>query len=101
MSYQLPAYFTVMKPTLPQVCTHYEIRKPVYHLPNTRHTFAEQSLRYCLIKHLNTERVYAYLVHSTSFLNYRMTINNDIINTYTAVCTCTIRGCYLHELTQH
>ena len=41
-----------MKPTLPQVCTRYEIRNPVYYLPNVRHTFAEQSLRYCLIKHL-------------------------------------------------
>ena len=26
MSGQLPAYFTVMKPTLPQVCTRYEIK---------------------------------------------------------------------------
>ena len=52
MSNQLPAYITVMKSTLPQVCTRYEIRNPVYHLPNVRHTFAEQSLRYCLIKHL-------------------------------------------------
>ena len=67
MSNQLPAYFTVMKSTLPQVCTRYEIRNPVYHLPNVRHTFAEQSLRYCLIKHLNTERGYADLVYSTSF----------------------------------
>ena len=34
-----------MKPTLPQVCTRYEIRNSVYHLPNARHTFAEQSLK--------------------------------------------------------
>ena len=64
-----------MKPTLPQVCTRYEIRNSVYHLPNARHTFAKQSLRYCLIKHLNTERGYADLVHSTSFLNYKIIIN--------------------------
>ena len=64
-----------MKPTLPQVCTRYDLRNPVYHLPNvtvchtTAHTFAEQSLslRYCLIKHLNTEGGYADLVHSTCF----------------------------------
>ena len=55
-----------MKPTLQQVCTRYEIRNPMYHLPNNaRHAFAEQSLRYCLIKHLNTEGGYADLVHST------------------------------------
>ena len=45
-SNQLSAFFTIMKPILPQVCTRYEIRNPVYHLPNVRHTFAEQSLRY-------------------------------------------------------
>ena len=58
-----------MKPTLPQVCTRYGIRNPVYHLPNVCHTFAEQPLRYCLINHLNTEGRYADLGHSTSFLN--------------------------------
>ena len=99
MSDQLPAYFTVMKPTLPQVCTRYEIRNPVYHLPNVRHTFAEQSLRYCLIKHLNMEGGYTDLVHSTSFINYKIIIKNEMINNYSAVCT--IRGCYVCELIQH
>ena len=99
MSDQLPAYFTVMKPTLPQVCTRYEIRNPVNHLPNVRHTFAEQSLRYCLIKHLNTEGGYADLAHSTSFINYKIIIKNEMINNYSAVCT--IRGCYVCELIQH
>ena len=74
MSNQLPAYFTVMEQTLLQVCTRYEIRKPLYPLPNARHTFAEQSLRYCLIKHLNPEGGYADLVHSTSFLYYKLII---------------------------
>ena len=99
MSDQLPAYFTVMKPTLPQVCTRYEIRNPMYHLPNVRHTFAEQSLRYCLIKHLNMEGGYTDLVHSTSFINYKIIIKNEMINNYSAVCT--IRGCYVCELIQH
>ena len=65
MSNQLPTYFTVMKPTLQQICKHYEIRKPVYHLPNVRHTFAEQLLRYCIIKHLKTEWGYADFIHNT------------------------------------
>ena len=53
-----------MKPTLPQVCTRYEIRNPVYHshLPNACHTLAEQSLRYFLIKHIITEGGYADFV---------------------------------------
>ena len=67
MSNQLPAYITVKKPTLQQLCTHYEIRNAVYHLPNVRRTFLEQSLRYCLFKHLNMEGGYADLVHAHHF----------------------------------
>ena len=44
-----------MKPVLPIICTRYEIRNPVFHLPNIRHSFAEQSIGYCLIKQLNAE----------------------------------------------
>ena len=54
---------------------------------------------YCLIKHLNTEGGYADLVHSTSFINDKIIIKNEIINNYSAVCT--IRGCYVCELIQH
>ena len=57
MTNQLPVYFAIMKPVLPQVCTRYEIRNPVYHLLDIRHAFAQQSLKYCLIKHLNTEEI--------------------------------------------
>ena len=41
MTNQLPVYFAIMKPVLPQVCTRYEIRNPVYHLPDIRHSFAQ------------------------------------------------------------
>ena len=99
MSNQLPACFTVINLTLSEVCTHCEIRKPVYHLPKVCHTFAEQSLRYCLMKHLSTERGYVDLVHSTLFLNYKVVIKKKYINNYSAVCT--IRGCYVWELTKH
>ena len=44
-----------MKPVLPQICSRYEVRNPVFHLPDIRHTFAEQSIHYCLIKQLNAE----------------------------------------------
>ena len=88
-----------MKPILPQVCSRYEIRNTVYHLPKARHTFAEQSLKYCLIIHLNPEGGYADFVHSTSFLNYIIIITNEMINNYSAVCT--IRSCYVCEYIQH
>ena len=51
-----------MKPPLLQVCTNYDIHNPVFHLPDIRHSFAEQSITYCLIKRLNAEksRTYGY-----------------------------------------
>ena len=67
---QLPVYLAIIKPVLPQVCTRYEIRNLVYHLPDIRHAFAQQSLKYCFIKRLNTEEGYADMVHNTSFKNY-------------------------------
>ena len=34
MNNQLPTYFSRMKPVVPIICTRYEIRNPVFHLPN-------------------------------------------------------------------
>ena len=96
MTNQLPVYFAKMKPVLPQVCTRYEIRNPVYHLPDIRHAFAQQSLKYCLIKQLNTAEGYADMIHNTSFKNYKMDIKHKMINSYNAACT--IRNCYVCEL---
>ena len=96
MTNQLPVYFAIMKPVLPQVCTRYEIRNPVYHLPDIRHAFAQQSLKYCLIKQLNTVEGYADMIHNTSFKNYKMDIKHKMINSYNAACT--IRNCYVCEL---
>ena len=55
MHNNLPEYFSTMKPTLPTVCRRYEIRTPVVHLPVIRHTFAEHSIRVCLINLLNKD----------------------------------------------
>ena len=44
-----------MKPTVPTVCSRYEIRAPVFHLPYIRHTFAEHSVLFCLINLLNRD----------------------------------------------
>ena len=50
---QLPAYFDIMLPILPNICNNYSIRLPTFHLPLIKHTFAEQRLDYQLIKMLN------------------------------------------------
>ena len=93
MNNQLPLYFEFMKPPLPQVCTHYDIRSPAFHLPEIRHSFAEQSIRYCLIKRLNAEKSRVDIVHNTSFYNFKMSIKNDMINAYNAICT--VNDCYV------
>ena len=49
MRNNLPAYFSTMRPTLPTVCSRYKIITPVFHRPYIRHTFAEHSVRFCLI----------------------------------------------------
>ena len=43
---ELPTYFDIMLPTLPNVCDYYNIRRPIFHLPFIKHGFAEQRLDY-------------------------------------------------------
>ena len=62
-----------MNPVLPQICSRYEVRNPVFHLPDIRHSFAEQSIRYCFIKQVNAENgstIARGMVHTSSFLSY-------------------------------
>ena len=72
MNNQLPGYFVDWKSELhvPRVCTHYEIRSLVFHLPLIRHKFAENLLRYCLIMQQNMEKCSVLItskVHKTLF----------------------------------
>ena len=50
MNNKVPKCFSTIKPNLPVITEHYEIRNPVFHLPAIKHKFAESSLQYCLIK---------------------------------------------------
>ena len=73
MNNQLPTYFIEWRPELPRVCTHYEIRSPLFRLPVIIHKFAEHSLRYCLIKQLNKEKCFILItskVHTHSMQGY-------------------------------
>ena len=38
---ELPPYFDIMLPTLPNVCDYYNIQRPIFHLPFIKHGFAE------------------------------------------------------------
>ena len=85
-----------MKPVLPIICTRYEIRNLVFHLPNIKHSFGEQSIGYCLIKHLNAEEgstLTTNMVHTESFLMYKVRIKRNIIDGYNDHCE--IDNCYV------
>ena len=91
MNNQLPTYFVEWRPELPRVCTRYEIRSPVFHLPVIKHKFAEHSLRYCLIKQLNREKCSILItskVHTHSFQGYKTYLKNKAIDVYS--CNCNI-----------
>ena len=40
-----------MKPVLPQICSRYEVRNPVFHLPDIRHSFGHSLLGHSMSDH--------------------------------------------------
>ena len=85
MHNNLTAYFSTMKPTLPTVCSRYEIRATVFHLPYIRHTFAEHSLRFCLINLLNKDTRSAMImdrVDTDPFLSFKFYLKRQILESY-------------------
>ena len=67
-----------MLPTLPNVCDYYNIRRPVFHLPFIKHSFAEQRLDYQLIKILNVHgsMLYARKVQHLFFYAFKTFVKN-------------------------
>ena len=59
MNNQLPMFFSSMTPQLPVACARYELRNHMSHLPTIKHKYAENSIRYCLIRQLNSEVTWA------------------------------------------
>ena len=59
----------------------YEVRNPMFHLPDIRHSFGEQSIGYCLIKQLNAEEgsLTTDMVLTESFLIYKIDIKRAVI----------------------
>lgn len=87
MNNVLPPYFVSMKPEFPQISSHYDIRKPVFHLPKIKHEFAEQLLKYRLIEILNNEPSALLItakVYTHSFHGFKLYLKNKVINTYNA-----------------
>ena len=90
MNNALPVYFHAMKPMLPQICDFYGIRKPLFHLPDIKHKYAERLVKYQLVKILNNEHgsiLITAKVHTHSFQGFKLYIKNNIINSYCKFCT--------------
>ena len=89
MSNNLPAYFSTMKLTRPTVCSRYEIRAPVFHLPYIQHTFAEHPVRFCLINLLNKDTRSATImdkVDTDPFLSFKFYLKGQILESYQNAC---------------
>ena len=101
MNNQLPTYFSQMKPVLPVICTRYEVRKPMFHLPDIRHSFGEQSIGYCLIKRLNAaeDSLTTDMVLTESFFIYKVHIKRAVIDAYRHHCE--IDNCYVCNRKNH
>ena len=68
-----------MKPDLPVICNHYNVRSPKFHLPLIKHEFAKQLLQYCLIKLLNEDEnasQIAYKVGEQPFCTFKSVKKN-------------------------
>ena len=95
----LPPYFNYMKPNLPVICNHYNVRNQKFHLPLIKHEFAKQLLQYCLIKLLNEDEnasQIAYKVGEQPFCTFKSVIKYKIISSYNNTCidtgpTCTVQ----------
>ena len=83
-----------MKPVLPIICTRYEVRNPMFHLPDIRHSFGEQTI---YSKKLNAEEgsLTTDMVLTESFLIYKVHIKRAVIGGYSDHCE--IDNCYVYN----
>ena len=85
MNNKLPKCFSTIKPNLPVITEHYEIRNPVFHLPAIKHKFAESSLQYCLIKLINEQNCFNEMtdkMQRTSIYSFKFFLKQRVLDTY-------------------
>ena len=85
----LPPYFNYMKPNLPVICNHYNVRNPKFHLPAIKHDFDKQLIQHCLIKLLNKDENISEIankVFDQTFCMFKSTLKNKVITSYNDKC---------------
>ena len=91
MNNKLPECFSTIKPKLPEIIEHYEIRNPVFYLPAIKHKFAENLLQYCLIKQINEEHCFSMMsdkVQRTSFYSFKVFLKHRVLPSKHFLKTC-------------
>ena len=81
----LHPYFNYMKPNLPVICNHYNVRNPKLHLPAIKHDFAKQLIQHCLIKLLNKDENISEIANKVidqTFYMFKSTLKNKVITSY-------------------
>ena len=81
----LPPYFNYIKPNLPVICNHYNVRNPKFHLPAIKHDFAKQLIQHCLVKLLNKDENISEIankVFDQTFCMFKSTLKNKVITSY-------------------
>ena len=102
MNNKLPHCFSSYEPVLPIVNERYEIRNPGFHLPVINHKFAEQSLKYCLIRQLNKDQssnIIADKALRVSFYSFKVYLKNRIVGTYKELCE--IANCHVCNIVKN
>ena len=101
MNNQLPMFFSSMTPQLSVACASYELRNPKSHLPTIKHKYAENSIRYCLIRQLNSEVTWAStveiknMVFTTPYPRFKTSIKNKLIDSYKGHCVKRTEDCFV------
>ena len=96
MHNDLPLYFSALKPTLPTVCRRYEIGATMFHLLMIQHTFAEHSIRYCLINLLNKDTRSTSIMKSVDtdpYHSLKFYMKGQVLELYQKECI--IVNCYV------
>ena len=101
MNNQLPMFFSSRTPQLPVSCARYGLRNPMSHFPtiSIKHKYAENSIRYCLIRQLNSEVTWAStveiknMVFTMPYPPFKTSIKNKIIGSDTEHCVKRTEDC--------
>ena len=96
-----PCFFSSMTPQLPVACAHYELGNPMSHLPTIKHKYARHSIRYCLIRQLNSEITWAITIEiksmcfTTPYPRFKTRIKKKIIDSYKEHCVKRTEDCFV------